>query len=116
MKNEKRRIDCKLHTWNHPRLQYVIKYENIEYAYVYQTITACLSDIDRDVHVRFDLEIVWNQYEKPTKKIANEVEWMFNNLVNTIGWDLRNLVDEHICDRLNNLWNLIKCKIERKEE
>lgn len=122
MNNRKKTLDITFHTHHVRKCRYIIgttKVENgksywITYAYIWQSIVASLSELDDNVHVKMCFELDWNNLESPTIHESSEIVWLFNNLVSTIGYDMKNLIDDDICSRINSALPT-KMKIMRKD-
>ena len=99
---ERRILDITMHTHGVQKLVYEIGDEHHTYGFVYRTITAKLSELDANVHIKMDFTMEQNTLFTPTEQEWQECKWLFQNLVKVIGYDLSSLVDENVCDRINS--------------
>lgn len=110
MTNKKKTLDITLHTHAIRKCKFIIgkskkvngQTDWITFAYVWLSITACLSELDDNVHMKMNFELDWNNMESPNLQEQSETIWMFNNLTKVIGFDMKELIDTNICSRIND--------------
>lgn len=114
MENRKKQLDIRMRTNRVRKCEFVIGDGDRILGWVWKTITANLSELDDDIHIKMFFELDWNETESISVQEQNECYWLFKNLVEVIGYDLRHLIDDNICDRINSALPT-KIKVFRKD-
>ena len=122
MNNKKRTLDITIRTNHVRKCKYVIgttkktngRNDWFTFAWVWVSIVGALSETDDNIHMKMCFELEWNALESPTLNDQTETLWLFKNLVETIGYDMKNLIDDNICTRINSALPT-RVKILRKD-